>query len=78
MRLHWLANERSMTFAQCLDVGLQMNRKVFCFFFVPSSYPLKKQRVNFVYGPKVLYGPNISQRTVSSTWANTELVLLKV
>jgi len=69
-----------MAVDQCSDV--QMNTKVF---LVPSSEPLKKQWVNCISSrnaptqlPKVVYGPNISPTTVSSTWAYTELASMKV
>jgi len=69
-----------MAVDQCSDV--QMNTKDL---LVPSSKALKKQWVHFIVSgnaptqfSKVLYGPNISRTTISSTWANTELASMNV
>jgi hypothetical protein len=66
--ISWPANERSMAVDQCSDV--QMNTKVFFSSFTRAS----EEWVNFIFSgnaatqlPKVVYGPNISPTTVSST-----------
>ena len=80
----WLANERSITVAQCFGCSLQMKTKVFLQFLHPSLwrtsvlilFSLEMRQHNF---PKFcMSAPNISATTVSSTWANTKLALLTV